>query len=977
MSIALLSVLFVAPHAVIAYNPAQRAPSALDKAVAAAVRRAGYSVELVSSGELIEVPKRARLLVFTDARNLPARLAKPVDRFLKNHGRLLALRSPAWQNPLFLVDGKWVDQKTYGLIQASRQPDRLMLDLKRGPLQGWERSSNDLSSPASYEAALSGLPNGSMAVHARIANLTSWDTVISPPLEVPFAKGMEVTQFAAKGGNRSTQMVVEWREKDGSRWIAAVPLGKTWRLYRLGPEAFRYWQSNPNRGYPGDKFNPANAERVSLGIAYSHNGEQPGAHEFWVANLGASFAKPGEPADAMSLEVSPTDGLYPHYKFFKTTVPVRVVDAATGAELQSRCQAFSLQPRPQAHGFDKRRDWTFETLLEARDDQGEWRGIPAALIRWGGGDRKGAGIASYAVTDAEFYRRPATLKHIEAVARRLDEDVWLVDAGSDRYTQFKDGTVRVGATVYADKDAACRVAVIQSGQVLCSGNLALRAGETEVLSSDPCVARQGRYRTELRVKGKLVEAKEQDQHVYEPSSQKSFVAIRDGRFVLKGEPIRFNGVNYMPSSGIGVEDHEYFEYWMDRKSYDPDIVSRDLWKIKSLGLNAVSVFIYERSVEAGNLLDFIRQCRELGLKINLSLRPGTPMDFNWSGVQRIVSSYRLKDEDAVFAYDLAWEPNMGNHAARKKYDGHWANWATSVYGSFEAAVERWGYPTPIEDGKPTNPPDRLLVTDGPWRRMVSDYRRFVNDLLYVFYSEARSKVKSIDPNHLVSFRMAEAGNPTFNWDGFMPYELAGIAHATDFLAPEAYGRIGDWEQVKPGQFAVAYCRSLPPGNPVIWAEAGMSSLDSSRLEPDARLVLRQGDLYRDIYRILIESQSDGVFWWWYPGGVRVGEKSDYGIVNPDGTDRPSTGAIREFGPKFLAWKPVQKPERLLEYSMGDDARGLYGVYQKLKDEFWRWTDAGYTVKLRNRDRAYETDPAGNPGKLAEIYRRLGLSPPEP
>ena len=43
---------------------------------------------------------------------------------------------------------------------------------------------------------------------------------------------------------------------------------------------------------------------------------------------------------------------------------------------------------------------------------------------------------------------------------------------------------------------------------------------------------------------------------------------------------------------------------------------------------------------------------------------------------------------------------------------------------------------------------------------------------------------------------------------------------------------------------------------------------------------------------------DGVAWWWYPGGYRVNERSDFGIINPDGTDRPVTKVIREFGPKL-------------------------------------------------------------------------------
>ena len=40
------------------------------------------------------------------------------------------------------------------------------------------------------------------------------------------------------------------------------------------------------------------------------------------------------------------------------------------------------------------------------------------------------------------------------------------------------------------------------------------------------------------------------------------------------------------------------------------------------------------------------------------------------------------------------------------------------------------------------------------------------------------------------------------------------------------------------------------------------------------------------YRMFIESGADGVFFWWYPGGFRLGENSDFGIINPDGTTDP-------------------------------------------------------------------------------------------
>jgi len=86
-------------------------------------------------------------------------------------------------------------------------------------------------------------------------------------------------------------------------------------------------------------------------------------------------------------------------------------------------------------------------------------------------------------------------------------------------------------------------------------------------------------------------------------------------------------VNYMPSSGIGLANGQYFENWVGRGAYDPEVIERDLRRVKAMNLNAVSVFIHHESLGAQHLLDLLRRCEALGLHVNQSLRPGTPMAF--------------------------------------------------------------------------------------------------------------------------------------------------------------------------------------------------------------------------------------------------------------------------------------------------------------------------------------------------------------
>ena len=381
--------------------------------------------------------------------------------------------------------------------------------------------------------------------------------------------------------------------------------------------------------------------------------------------------------------------------------------------------------------------------------------------------------------------------------------------------------------------------------------------------------------------------------------------------------------------------------------YDPEVIARDLHHIKDLGMNAISIFIYYDSLEAQNLLDLLRMAEDLDLKVNLSLRPGTPLDFHWNEMRALIEHYRLAQHDAIFALDLAWEPLWGNQEARRRWDADWAAWITERYGSIEAAEKDWGLPLPRDpEGHPTNPTDRQVVDDGPWRPMVAAYRRFLDTLLYEHYSRARRLVRSLDPNHHISFRMTEAGDPTFSWFGQLPYDWPYLAAAVDILEPEAYGRIGPWDRVKPGWFEFEYARWAAPELPMVWAEAGTSVWDRAQMKASGGNLEFQKDYYADFYRMLIQSGADGVFFWWYPGGFRTNEISDFGIINPDGSDRPVTKVIRAQAGRFINGPDARPIDHWLETDRDAHPAGIAGIYEATKDEFWRLIDAGRTPGLR-------------------------------
>jgi len=78
----------------------------------------------------------------------------------------------------------------------------------------------------------------------------------------------------------------------------------------------------------------------------------------------------------------------------------------------------------------------------------------------------------------------------------------------------------------------------------------------------------------------------------------------------------------------------------------------------------------------------------------------------------------------------------------------------------------------------------------------------------------------------------------------------------------------------------------------------------------------------------------------------VNENSDFGIINPDGSDRPVTKVIREEGARFLSATKLPLPNYFIEVDRDRDARGLFGMYEAVKDEYWKAIAAHKTPALK-------------------------------
>ncbi len=945
-------------------------PRDLAAALASSLQQAGCAVEHLDDAAVVNpdllLPEVIDLLILADSRTMPAEAMKAVSQYADRGGRLMVLGGPAFSRLLYPWAGQWLAYSDYVSAVAQSLPVQVALNFETSDAGPWVRATNDAKPASRCAREANGAKGTAGCLRVDLANNTGWDTFASPSLPNPFGSERTWTCFWAKGAASTPEFALEWDEADGSRWIAVVPLTTQWRPYALPPSAFKLWTGPDSRRR--DTFQPRNAVRFSLGVADTHTRlAGHGAHTIWLDEFGTSGAPAGDDAAALTGPEPPVpaiEAVSPRYKVYPVTNAANYrVDpagllAAPTAALPRPATALSPHPRPDGSGLHKGRPWRFAPLYQALDERGDVAGSPVALVLNGAEGRSGGVVVSAPIADPAFFAAPATRDWLVQVARRLLDGLFLYEGGAAWYASFGGEDVPVGAVV-TNRGLRPNTGTIHAevtnhqGQTVWSHDwpVTVPAGGSLAVSA-PCPIAAGatgpfKVAVELRRGQAAIDRLAHELRVWRPNANPRWVTVKDGDFVLDGRPWILHGVNYMPSSGIGTEEGPYFESWVSAKAYDPAIIERDLARVERIGFNMVSVFIYHDALSARNLLDLLMRCEDHHLKANVSLRPGTPMDFLWPQMREIVTKLRLGENDTVFAYDLAWEPNWGARNDLVSFDAGWRAWIARRHGSVEAAERAWQHAARREGGQVVGPDNDQLSKEGPWLKMVVDYRQYLNDLLAEKYGAARRLMRSIAPNQLVSFRMSGSGDPLW-----MPphssYDFAGLAQAVDFNAPEGYGRIGAWDRVRVGLWTTAYARACAPQLPVIWAEFGNTIWSSPLNGPDPARIADTARFYDDFYRMVDESDGNGTICWWYPGGYRVNERSDFGIINPDGSWRPITEVIARWAPKFAAPRAKRRVDPWIEFDPARSVRGLTGIYEATQAEFWKAVDAGRRPGLRRR-----------------------------
>jgi hypothetical protein len=139
------------------------------------------------------------------------------------------------------------------------------------------------------------------------------------------------------------------------------------------------------------------------------------------------------------------------------------------------------------------------------------------------------------------------------------------------------------------------------------------------------------------------------------------------------------------------------------------------------------------------------------------------------------------------------------------------------------------------------------------------------------------------------------------------------------------------------------------GKPILWSEFGQSVWDSAAKGPSEKLIQKQGEYHELFYRMVLDADADGTAPWWWPGGYRVNERSDFGILNPDGTFRPSANLIRKYAPLMKRQRRLPEAEELFIADRDAHPGGYWHLtFNEGKEAYQKAREAGKTLRVASQ-----------------------------
>jgi len=980
-----------------------------------AFRRSGLATVRLSSADLAD----GASLTFPglrylagDLRRLPAGALLPLKRWMQQGGVPVSLTAPAFGEPYWSGESGWVSWDEY------RQQRLLALAADARPFLSWSaeelpRWAHILGGDA--RAAVLGVdgqaPDGESAVTFVVPHFAGgWWALNRDFGEPPARPGESLVCFWVKGDANTPVLSLELREKDGSRWIAVFPVAEEWQYRVLLPRDFIYYSDNPSkgRGGPGDEVQPTNLAGIQFGISRTHTNAvlvtKAAEHRITVGRM--AFARMNEDAHAaLNAAIRPElEGVSPGYKLFEIQGAARWEPTGLGrlwgiTRSSAARPAYGAVERPQGEGFDRGRWWRWVPLVRATAADGRDLGAPVSLVLSETASFPRCAWVSVGALRARDLRTPEMEAAIAKAAERLASGPMLFEGGADRFLAYPDEAVALGARIVshavarASGEVVIRIADARGKRVGPEVRLPValdpRGMVTAKGAAGPLAAGDYTVVTELIVGGAVTDIIRHPLTVVarlEAPPESAIVRSQGGRLTLDGKPYHALGTNYWVHNLGGTPTDVYWRSWVDPVSYQPSIVEADLAQLEQWGVNAIAAVgahvdwgADENAPAVRDLLDFMWRCERHHVKVILFIPGVDPRGRGDNIARQVIRSVR--HHPALLSYDIAWEPSYGD--SRRVYTPQWRDWLVQHYGSFDQAEAALGCSLPRDaDGEVDAPSNEWIGKDGPEHAVTAAYRAFMDYQLGVEYRHSAAVIRSEDPWHLIGFR----GNSPSWVAAFMPVEQPSVLHFVDWAGPESYD-VPAYGQVSPAPFIAGHglctrwLHFLSGGKPVFWMEFGMPIYPNGTDWKDSMVRIAperlqyQVDEGSQFWRMHAESGAAGSFVWWYPGGFRLGENSDVGLVDPNNEPRPAVDALRRLLPK-LADGDSRKADAWIEFKPETNSGGWVGEYLRLQSEYARLLAQGKAVDMTTAGVGMTSadcpliDPAGRPWPGAGPLRYL-------
>ncbi len=905
------------------------------------------------------------ILVLSDAKVFPIDAKELLVRFLESKNSLLCISGPPFSDMVYNDNGQYLT-KDETLHKLANEAGNTVIDISKQNISDWGRYTGSPETNTKYTPGHSSDPEGNPALNVAIDTLKDYEMLGTQALQDPFGNGAEATVFWARGWRNTKQLSVEWQEKDGSRWMTVIDISNNGKQFALLPEDFKFWGGNDKRGGKNDSFKPENATVFMVGVASGITDQPLGeAQGYWISNVRTVQSKYAD----IDFSQPVIETISPYYKL-NTTTTSHLLNR-DGDRIDYSGSVMSPIPRPTGVYGDSPPDIRYLPVLQVVDEEDRAVGSAAHLSLFNRGDFEGSIVGMVGITQkdleahTEMFAGAACdivnkmssrklLKHGGAIKAAFEdgEDVSFYSESlvstlqSVRYEYDRVSEENPAGTVEYDKAGThSSVGPLMPG--LYNVQTALLDGENVVDS----------IKQTLRV----VNNREID--------PKSIVTVKGRDFYLGDKKWYPYGVNYWPRYSTGYEKGGKGLGWLEPDMYDPRIVEQDLAEIADLGLNHVSIQ-YKKESEAPAVQDFLARCEAHDIKVFIYVPGLNPVELDLGYARRLIEKARLQHSNAIFAYDLGWEVHVGGHGRRTKFNDIWQKWTIDMYGTLENAYRDWGYTPPLDDnGFLDNPTNEQLLVDGAWRVYVAAYRRFWDDEIGKRYKKVRDFVKSIDPHHLMGARSGYGGTGTMKYAPDFPFDLASGAYHLDFISPEAYPKEGGREEIYELGIVTAYAQMVGRNKPVYWSEIGKTVWPNNK-----KTYAAQKDMYNYAIDMMLMTCSNGVCVWWWPGGFRAAEESDFGIVSPDLATRPAAELMNQRRTAFTSVRNPVVPSEIFVVDRDKHVSGFAGIVEDHAKDFAALLKQNKVAELRTP--AFNTNSANTPLVAVGNVPCTGSNPPK-